>query len=147
MKINYLILASILAIIMMSGCNKYAPQSDIVPTKLTEFMLGKWQTTTDHLNENEPYQEDFFVKFGSEHKLLFCHKVPHDSFCDNYTYAQINSNEFSVESKRALGGKWQISEKDENLEICFQDDSDSCLEFIRDTSGYDVFLELFHFYW
>lgn len=139
-------LAVLFLISQLTGCGNLKENKYDENTPLAAFILGKWRYSQQTTSVLGTYHEEYFVKFGNRGKMMFCHKDPYDTSCSRFAYAYITGNQFSLESKRALRGEWQLKRRGENLEICFLSDIGECYEFTRDTSRYNLFLELLGMY-
>lgn len=146
MKNKSFAIACLMFLFLLSGCANNVPKTydDTIP--ITEFMLGKWRATQQVSNLYESYQEKDFVKFGRNGSLKYCNKNPLEPFCANFSYSQIKDDLFQVKNQRLSDGNWWINRNGEKLTVCIWN-KENCLEFIRDTSGYNIFLELFGMYW
>jgi len=144
-KVHLLILSLICMLLFCSSCNNDHFTNFDQNTPISEFMRGKWRAERQNSDIYGSYQEEFFVKFINARTLKFCSKEPVEQFCDNFRYTSIMDNLFLVENERTKGGYWTISRNNGNLQICIWEEN-NCVIFIRDTSKFNLPLEVFGIY-
>ena len=137
----------IFCVIILSGCVKQS-ESEILPnTPFSEFILGRWTASRKSSDIYGSYTERFIIVFTSKDELKYCHIIPHNSLCDQYSYILIDGDIYEVDSERLINNQWKMNRQGENLYICFiKSDKDNCISLTRDNSIINKTLEIFGIY-
>ncbi len=139
------ILAVLLLISQLTGCGNLKENKYDENTPITTFMLGKWRATRQTSDIYGSYQEDNFVKFMKNGKMMYCHREPIEPFCTDFSYRYLGEGLLAIENNRITEGEWVISRKGDDLQICIWN-SINCFNFLRDNSGFNILLEVFKVY-
>ena len=136
----------VLVVIFFSGCNHTHSENYASNYDLSEFVLGKWRAERTISFNEEDYHEELFVKFINAKKLKFCSKSTIDQFCTNFSYEKIDDNTILVGNRRAKPRYWKLMRQNEKLLIYIWN-NENHVEFVRDTSKFNILLEVFNIYW
>lgn len=102
----------IIIILPISGCIDKKEDISKNDLPLPEFIIGKWRSDRDNSDIHGTYHEDFFIKFITKNRLLFCNNQPIEPFCAFLNYTEIDEGKFSVENERMNSGEWKIDGDD-----------------------------------
>ncbi len=97
---------------------------------LSEFIIGRWESSTEINDSTGTYTKQFVVEFKDKDTVSFEWSTPSDGDGSIFDYRFIDENTLLVENNRAKRWEWKSQCKDQYLILCFESDG-GCHTFTR----------------